>query len=492
MKHAFRWAGPYNGTRAVVRVMALLSCCVLSGCAAMTNPVARGVPAHTLPPEMLSESKEGDQMIPMSLLSQAPPDAYRLDAGDVLGVYIEGVLDEKSPIPNVRIPERTMRVPERGGLPSALGYPINVHRDGTVALPGLKPLLVKDLTVEEAEAAIRKAYVTAKILQAGKERIFVNLLHKRQVQVLVFRRDLSASGQFFDNAQSTRVGLFSAGAELIGRESTGTGYEISLPAYENDVLHALALTGGFPGTNAVRKIVIYRDGLRRRPAKNAKPGAVLGRPVEVVGFKAPPGAPYVIPTWNKPDVEFLPEVEPAAGTMKIIEIPLRLRPGEQPSFGPEDVVLHQGDVVFVEAAPVETFYTGGLLPSAEHILPRDYDLDVVEAVARVRGPMINGAFGGNNLAGNLIQPGIGQPSPRLLTVVRRMPDGAQIPILVDLHRALVDPSERILVQAGDVLVLQETPCQAMVRYFTQNFEFFGVFTLFRHRDAIGTAAVIAP
>jgi len=107
-------------------------------------------------------------------------------------------------------------------------------------------------------------------------------------------------------------------------------------------------------------------------------------------------------------------------------------------------------------------------------------------------PLINGAFGQNNLAGNLIQPGIGQPSPRLLTVVRRMPDGCQVPILVDLHRALVDPSERILVQAGDVLVLQETPCQAMVRYFTQNFEFTGIFTLFRHRDALGAAAVVAP
>jgi hypothetical protein len=284
--------------------------------------------------------------------------------------------------------------------------------------------------------------------------------------------------------------LFSAGAELVGKESTGTGYEISLPAYENDVLHALALTGGFPGSNAVRKIVIYRESARRPPPRAPKAAAVLGEPVEVIGFKAPPGSPYVIPTWSK-QPDFLPEVV-TGPTKKIIEIPLRLRPGEEPTFAPEDVILHPGDIIFVEAAPVETFYTAGLIPAGEHILPRDYDLDVIEAITRTRGPLINGAFGQNNLAGNLIQPGIGQPSPRLLTVVRRLPDGSQVPILVDLHRALVDPQERILVQGGDVLVLQETPCQAMVRYFTQNFEFAGFFTLFRHRDALGVATVITP
>ena len=31
----------------------------------------------------------------------------------------------------------------------------------------------------------------------------------------------------------------------------GTGFALDLPAYENDVLNALAQTGGFPGTDAV-------------------------------------------------------------------------------------------------------------------------------------------------------------------------------------------------------------------------------------------------
>ncbi len=137
-------------------------------------------------------------------------------------------------------------------------------------------------------------------------------------------------------------------------------------------------------------------------------------------------------------------------------------------------MLHNGDVVFIEARDQDLFYTGGLLPSGEHILPRDYDLDVVKAVLRVRGPLVNGGFSSNNLAGNIITPGLGAPSPALLSVLRRTPDGGQILIRVDLDRALQDSRERILVQAGDVLILQEKPGQAISRYLTQTFVNFNL------------------
>src|SRR5208282_1258501 len=116
----------------------------------------------------------------------------------------------------------------------------------------------------------------------------------------------------------------------------------------------------------------------------------------------------------------------------------------------------------------------GLLPAGEHILPRDYDLDVVKAIARVRGPLINGAYGTNNLSGTLIEPGIGGPSPSLLTVLRRAPDGSSVNIYVDLNRAMCDARERILVHPGDVLILQEKPSEAMSRYVTQTFFNFNV------------------
>ena len=71
-------------------------------------------------------------------------------------------------------------------------------------------------------------------------------------------------------------------------------------------------------------------------------------------------------------------------------------------------------VVFIEARDNDVFYTGGLLPAAENVLPRDYDLDVIEAITRIRGPLVNGAFNVSNLSGAILAPDIGNPSPRLL------------------------------------------------------------------------------
>ena len=172
---------------------------------------------------------------------------------------------------------------------------------------------------------------------------------------------------------------------------------------------------------------------------------------------------------------------------------LRRRPNEVLPFGPQDVLLHNGDVVFIEARDLDVFYTAGLLPPAEHILPRDYDIDVIKAIARVHGPLINGAFSTDNLAGNLIAPGLGGPSPTQLVVLRRAPDGSQVPIYVDLTRALHDARERILVRPGDVLVLQEKPSEALSRYVTQTFFNFNmIWQVFRSSTATGIFNVASP
>src|SRR5262249_29253132 len=129
-------------------------------------------------------------------------------------------------------------------------------------------------------------------------------------------------------------------------------------------------------------------------------------------------------------------VKAACPCARVIRIPLRTPGGHPPALRPEEVELQSGDVVYLEARDNDLFYTGGLLPSGAHVLPRDRDLDVVQAVLLVRGPFFNGAFGGSNLSGALIQPGIGNPSPSLLTVLRRAPDGRQVAINVDLRRAV--------------------------------------------------------
>ena len=64
-----------------------------------------------------------------------------------------------------------------------------------------------------------------------------------------------------------------------------------------------------------------------------------------------------------------------------MRIPLRLPPGQTPTFKPEDIILESGDIVMIESREREVFYTGGLLGGGEYPLPRDYDLDVLGALA---------------------------------------------------------------------------------------------------------------
>src|SRR5262249_19713866 len=150
---------------------------------ALTNPVADGLPVHRLPPELLAEPKAGTTTIPLTLLRQEPPPAYRLTPGDVLGVWIEGVLGEKSQAPPVHLSEL-------GGVPPSLGSPGPVREAGTLVLPFVKPVPVRGLTVEEAQEAVRKAYTEDRqILVPGRERIIVTLLRRRQYHVLVLRQD---------------------------------------------------------------------------------------------------------------------------------------------------------------------------------------------------------------------------------------------------------------------------------------------------------------
>jgi hypothetical protein len=177
---------------------------------------------------------------------------------------------------------------------------------------------------------------------------------------------------------------------------------------------------------------------------------------------------------------------------KVLRIPLRIQPGEELSFKPEDVVLETGDIVYLPARRPENFYTGGLLPPGEYPLPRDRDLNVLEAISRIRGPLLNGAFATNNLAGQIIAPGIGNPSPSLLTILRPMPGGKQLAIRVDLNRAFRDPRERPLIQPGDFLVLQESPGEGLARYFTEMFKFTLMYQIIHGPHETGTVNVVVP
>src|SRR5260370_28201035 len=121
------WSACRTGMQAVPGLAAFLVLSTRSGGAALTNPVAVGVPVDRLAPEFLGGSKEGARPIPLNLLRQKPADVYRLAPGDVLGVWIEGVLGEENQSPPVRLPER-------GDLPAGLGFPIPLRAAATISL----------------------------------------------------------------------------------------------------------------------------------------------------------------------------------------------------------------------------------------------------------------------------------------------------------------------------------------------------------------------
>ncbi|MCA9069158.1 MAG: hypothetical protein KDA84_09560 [Planctomycetaceae bacterium] len=133
-------------------------------------------------------------------------------------------------------------------------------------------------------------------------------------------------------------------------------------------------------------------------------------------------------------------------------------PGMPLTFCPEDVVLHDGDVVYVEARKAEFFYVGGLLDGGQIPLPRDYSVDILGAIALANGA-VNGPTGG---ASNNFTTGPGNIVPPTKAIVsRKNADGSIVLIEVDLRRALGDPNERLIIHPGDIVMLKYRPHEIM-------------------------------
>lgn len=446
-----------------------LACAVaisLSGCAAWTNPVANGVPVRLIPDELLVESRENFESVDLALLRRPPLKVYKLDVGDTLGVYVEGIIGEASVPPPVNLPS----TPDE---PPAIGFPFPIRADGDISLPLVQPIPVAGKTIEEAENAVIEAYREAQITREEEvnPRIIVTLLRPRTVRVLVVRED-GSTPQITVSNQSLR-GLGSSSTS-IGGGGGSSGDSLELPIGQNDVLTALTSTGGLPGIGAKQEVVIYRgyatgDSLANCTTCNLPP------PEDLVdsGLAAGRGA--------------------SQGDRRVIRIPLRQRCGQMLAIPSEDVILEDGDILMIRAREPELFYTGGLLPSSEQQVPLDYDLTVVEAVLRSQGPLVNGGINSSNLTGSIFGGGIGNPSPSQLTVLRQLPRGQQVNILVDLNEALRDPRLNILVQADDVLLLQENRDEAFTRYFFTNvFQTNFFFRFINRGDAQASATFVVP
>jgi protein involved in polysaccharide export with SLBB domain len=398
------------------RLVAAIALCVaaMTGCSPYKNPI----PSACVRPSFFDNPRGNKKPINYIRLRQDTPEVYMLGPRDILGIFIEGVLGRVEESPPVHFPDQP-------NLPPAIGYPIPIREDGTLSLPLIPPINCTGLSLAQTEYEIRKAYtVDRAILQADRARIIVTLMKPRDYNVLVVREDNVTLG----------VGAGQSAGVTYGEPGRhGQAKEVQLRAYENDVLHALIQTGGMPGLDARNEIYIIRGGFKG--ASFAETQRALDNPAaraELLGSHNP----------------------------NIIKIPLRLGPQDPaPTFTPDDIVLNNGDVVFLESRGAEVFYTGGLLQGRQIAIPRDYDLDVIGAVALAGGSVATSA-GGNPNRNNGGSIGNLFPPSRVI-VVRQI--GKEIrTIKVSLRTALTDPQERVLIQPNDYIICEYTESELVM------------------------------
>ncbi|HUG89371.1 MAG TPA: hypothetical protein VML55_00970 [Planctomycetaceae bacterium] len=624
-------SAPARGTLGRVLLVLPALAAVLAGCSAH-RPI-KGIPVSELPEEWRHPItyRSARQTIDLSLLRQTPPAEHRVDAGDVLGIYIEGVLGGHGQLPPVYTPQDT-------NLPPSMGYPVAVRGDGSLSLPGYPAFDVRGLTLRQVEERIRAVCSGGEqpLLVQGNEQIIVSLQRPRVARVMVIRQEAG-----------NEAGHGPQQGDYSNRQKRGTGRVVSLPAYRNDVLHALAETGGLPGLDAENVIYVIRGSQDRPPAVAPAPApaersvrreasgrgmelqsvqafqgrsgtpsygstersgtpsyGLMGRgriqrvgglvedpflaepnpfeptesasqpePVERWPFEpaeatsaagaiepwpsaprpdpparlpaeghgglataagpvmdeAPlrgpsrpqallfplghstvderfqgladeahaqgalpplPPEPVELPASDRlrtsdrssvpvpqPDAEVWRQLgwagrlagdDPTVSGSRVVRIPLKLLPGEMPQFGEQDIVLNDGDVVFVETREQDFFMTGGLLGGAHYPLPRDYDVTVIDAIAIAEQSGSNPhhptkALGGVSALNQDVTVGASK-----VIVLRTLPDGCEVPIEVDLYKAIRDPGQRVVIQAGDRIILRYTRLEAIGAFFERH------------------------
>ena len=374
---------------------------------------------------------ETEEQINFLKLRRTPPQEYVLDGGDTLGIYIQGITGDKDIPPPVHFPDE-------GGQP-ALGYPVPIRDDGYISLPLVAPVRVTGLTIGEAEAKIVRAYTKdKKILLEGSEKIIVTLMKPRSYNVLVIREDVVGSSQTALNRNQI----------FLDEATQSESFSIDLPAYENDVLHALSETGGLPTERAKNEIIVLRGGLN-----NSNSDSI----VQAIGG----------PDFNNQQASSIDQAN-------IVRIPIKAERGAFPQLSEADITLEDGDVVYIKGRERDVFFTGGLLEGGRFPLPRDYQIDVLEAIALAGGA--SAATAGAS-GGALSRLGSVKPATQV-TVLRRC-GCEQVAIDVDLRFTLSEPSERVIIQPGDLIILEYRRNELFINSFASIFQIGGIFNVLR-------------
>ena len=413
-----------------------------TGCTAVISPI-ESIPADLVPPQFLAEPQANKEQIDLARLRREKPEMYIVDSGDILGIHIPEVWGSAQG--NQQLPPPVQQPPQGSDLPPAIGYPVVIREDGTISVPLLDPINVRGMTTVQVEELIKRTYIEQDILK--KPEVVVTLMRPRTYRVFVVRQDNT-------NFNDPRFGGRGRQGVFDRSDQSGRGFVLTMPEGKNDVLNALTQTGGLPGLTAKPEIRILRGSKVDFEERDQELNEFY-RDID------PRTMPFGI----------LPS---APGNTNEFNIPLRLGANEFPMFSEEDITLRDGDVVFVDSRESEVYYTGGLLGGGEFPLPRDYDLDVLGAVALSRSAFGNSLTRAGGFTNVPILP------PGQLIVLRKLPGNRQIAIEVDLTKAVNDPQTRILVKAGDTLILRHKPSEELVNFGINTFFTFGVRELFRN------------
>lgn len=394
------------------------------------SSAAKAIPANRLDPSLFECSRESLAPLPFSTLGQVKPQQHIIGAGDTLAVYVYGVFpanEDETPVQQRTQAVNQIYYPPRGSVVGPLtGLPVRVEGNGTIDLPLVGDISLDGLTMPQAIEAITKAYIDEEVLQKGKERVTVDLLIPRVRRVVVLRED----------TPNTQVALVPPGA--VNEIHRGSGEVIDLPIFENDVLHALGATGGLPGTDAARELYVIRSGVGLN-TQFLSGGSLQSLVSGGEGGQCNPG---------------------------VIRIPLAGCPCDGIPFNASDVILNEGDVVFIPRRN-EYFITGGLLPGARVPLPRDQDVDIIEAIAMATGSP-GGPLGLSGAAIANATPGYVREATQVM-ILRTLKDGRQINIRCDLDRAITDKKQRIRILPDDVVMLHQKPGVAFFNTFLNYF-----------------------
>ena len=301
----------------------------IAGCHSLTSH-QESISASRLPCSLRTVAKGHRTPFPLTSLGQDKPQAHLIGPGDKLGVYVYGVVPsatDESPIIQRSQPVNQRYYPPNGSASGAtVGLPMEVAADGTLDLPLIGRTNVSDMRLSDASQLIKKLYREKQVVNAGAERVQISLITPRVRRIVVIREDTPAPN----------VSLLPPGQ--VDHIHRGSGRVVDLPIYENDVLHALAATGGLPGTDAAPAIWVFkRSGM-------TQPHAVCPDELRVRAV-------------SYHSAEELPR--------QVVSIPLVGCPGEETPFSAANVILDEGDVVFLPRRE-DYFYTGGLIGGGEN------------------------------------------------------------------------------------------------------------------------------